>query len=101
MTKGIQCFRCRRRSPKASIKNICNCPLGPNCYETISKRMSLRGLGPNSRMRETETGLVILTSDISNEICPDDTHCLDCPYMEDQVCPLENHLEYTDLKNEN
>lgn len=90
MKKGVECYRCGRRSPKDSIVYVHNTPLGPTCVEVLRTRSSLRGSGQNAKMVETADGITILVSSVSDLYCPDnDTHCLQCPYFSDQVCPLE------------
>lgn len=90
MTKGIQCYRCERRSPKASITYVYKVPLGPTCLQTLKDRVTLRGAGQNAKVIETPDGMVINTSDWSEKICPDkELHCLQCPYFSDNKCPLE------------
>lgn len=89
-SNGVQCFRCRRRSPKAQVKFIRNVPLGLTCFEVVISRMALRGKGENSRMVESEEGGTFLISDLSRKFCPDpESHCLQCMYLMDQSCPLE------------
>jgi len=41
-------------------------------------------------MLETGDGIPLLISDYSSRFCPDDdVHCVQCPYLSDQKCPLE------------
>lgn len=93
MTKGIECYRCGRRSPRDSVVYVHNTPLGPTCVEVLRNRMSLRGSGQEAKMTETSEGLTVMTSSVTTQFCPEDTHCLQCPYFSDQFCPLETALK--------
>ena len=87
----IRCVRCQKLSPQGSIKYSQGVPLGPECYKIIEFRERVRSGGPNSRMvRNTETNQFHTISDYG-EVCPsDEEHCLQCFYLNEKTCPVED-----------
>jgi hypothetical protein len=88
--KEYSCARCSRPAPSGSCKYLRGVPLGPLCHKILSRREYVRANGPNPHsIKNPETGLVHTVSD-HGQMCPDDQlHCLECPHLPDEHCPLD------------
>lgn len=100
MKKSYQCAVCKRVAPSGSTVFVRNVPIGPTCLRRLRQREYIRGGGPNSRLvRNSETGWTHQVSDYSDKCPPDETHCLQCPYLKCRSCPAEDAYGHLFVKD--
>lgn len=88
--RNIECVRCLKNSPTKSVKYSQGVPLGPECYNIISRRETIRSGGPNPRMvMNKETGQFHTVSDYGVNCPSDSIHCFQCEYLRKETCPTE------------
>lgn len=89
------CARCKRPAPTGSCRHLRGVPLGPSCFEVLQRREYIRASGPNRRAHKSpSTGLIHFVSDY-DDVCPEaKEHCLQCPFLEDDLCPMERSYGY-------